>query len=105
MDLCLQPVEPLPEADVVVLHLVLIQASEQTYLYQANQFAPGTLPTRSTSGSEWEASPSASARPARRALAPFGWVPEASSGVSSAQQPPDALRMSAWRAERERSHL
>lgn len=46
MDLCLQPIEPLPDADVVVLHLLLIEANEQEYLQKANHFAPRIIPLR-----------------------------------------------------------
>ena len=38
MRLCLQSTEPLPMADVVVMHKLLIEANEQEYLHQANQF-------------------------------------------------------------------
>ena len=41
MDLCLQPAEPLPEGDVVVLHKLMIEGNEQEYLARANHFAPG----------------------------------------------------------------
>lgn len=37
MRLCLQSTEPLPRADVVVMHKLLIEANEQEYLHQANQ--------------------------------------------------------------------
>ena len=36
--LCLQPVEALPEADVILLHKLLIEADEDTYLATANHF-------------------------------------------------------------------
>ena len=37
MRLCLQSTEPLPRADVVVMHKLLIEANEQEYLHKANQ--------------------------------------------------------------------
>lgn len=37
-DLCVQPVEPLPSADVVAMHKLMIQGNEQEYLASANQF-------------------------------------------------------------------
>jgi hypothetical protein len=43
MDLCLQPAEPLPEGDVVVLHKLMIEGNEQEYLARANHFAPGVF--------------------------------------------------------------
>lgn len=36
--LCVQPVESLPEADVILLHKLLIEADERTYLATANHF-------------------------------------------------------------------
>lgn len=36
--LCVQPVESLPEADVILLHKLLIQADEPAYLATANHF-------------------------------------------------------------------
>ncbi len=36
--LCVQPVDSLPEADVILLHKLLIQADESTYLATANHF-------------------------------------------------------------------
>jgi hypothetical protein len=38
MRLCLQPVESLPDADIVVLHKLMIEANEETYLQQANKY-------------------------------------------------------------------
>jgi hypothetical protein len=38
MRLCLQPVECLPDADVVVLHKLMIEANEDTYLQKANKY-------------------------------------------------------------------
>lgn len=38
MRLCLQPVECLPDADVVVLHKLMIEANEENYLQKANKF-------------------------------------------------------------------
>lgn len=43
MGLCLQPTQPLPKADVVVMHKLLIEASEQDYLQKANHFPPGAI--------------------------------------------------------------
>ncbi len=43
MDLCLQPAEPLPESDVVLLHKLMIEGNEQEYLQKANHFAPHTM--------------------------------------------------------------
>ncbi len=38
MRLCLQPVECLPDADVVVLHKLMIEANEEMYLQKANKY-------------------------------------------------------------------
>ena len=38
MRLCLQPIECLPDADVVVLHKLMIEANEETYLQKANKY-------------------------------------------------------------------
>jgi hypothetical protein len=38
MRLCLQPVESLPDADVVVLHKLMIEADEECYLQKANKY-------------------------------------------------------------------
>lgn len=38
--LCLQPVEPLPSNDLVVLHKLMIQGNEQEYVQKANQYPP-----------------------------------------------------------------
>jgi len=38
MRLCLQPVEYLPDADVVVLHKLMIEADEENYLLKANKY-------------------------------------------------------------------
>lgn len=37
MWLCLQPLEWLPDADIVVIHKLMIEADEETYLQKANQ--------------------------------------------------------------------
>lgn len=37
MRLCLQPVESLPDADIVALHKLMIEADEETYLQKANK--------------------------------------------------------------------
>lgn len=36
--LCVQPVDALPEADVILMHKMLIQADERSYLESANHF-------------------------------------------------------------------
>jgi len=38
MRLCLQPVECLPDADIVVLHKLMIEANEEIYLQKANKY-------------------------------------------------------------------
>ena len=38
--LCLQPLEIVPDADIVVMHKLMIEADEETYLQAANKFAP-----------------------------------------------------------------
>jgi len=38
--LCLQPLEMVPDADQVVIHKLMIEADEETYLRTANKFAP-----------------------------------------------------------------
>ena len=38
MRLCLQPVECLPDADVVVLHKLMIEGNEEMYLQKANKY-------------------------------------------------------------------
>jgi hypothetical protein len=38
MRLCLQPVESLPDADIVVLHKLMIEANEETYLQKAHKY-------------------------------------------------------------------
>jgi hypothetical protein len=38
--LCLQPLEWVPDADVVVMHKLMIEADEETYLQTANKLAP-----------------------------------------------------------------
>ena len=37
-DLCLQPLEWVPDADIVVMHKLMIEADEETYLQTANHF-------------------------------------------------------------------
>jgi hypothetical protein len=39
-NLCLQPLEAVPDADVVVIHKLMIEADEDTYLLMANRFTP-----------------------------------------------------------------
>jgi hypothetical protein len=46
MELCLQPTEPLPDGDVVVMHKLMIQGNESEYLQRANHFAPGIISLR-----------------------------------------------------------
>lgn len=38
MRLCVQPVERLPEADVLLLHKLMIEANEEHYLQKANKY-------------------------------------------------------------------
>ncbi len=38
MRLCVQPVECLPDADIVVLHKLMIEANEENYLQKANKY-------------------------------------------------------------------
>ena len=38
--LCLQPLEYIPGADIVVMHKLMIGADEETYLQTANRFPP-----------------------------------------------------------------
>ena len=38
--LCLQPLEMVPDADIVVIHKLMIEADEETYLQTANRFTP-----------------------------------------------------------------
>jgi hypothetical protein len=38
--LCLQPYESIPDADHVVIHKLMIEADEETYLQKANHFIP-----------------------------------------------------------------
>jgi hypothetical protein len=46
MELCLQPAEPLPDGDVVVMHKLMIEGNEHEYLQKANHFAPGIISLR-----------------------------------------------------------
>src|SRR2546423_11768590 len=46
MELCLQPAEPLPDGDVVIMHKLMIEANEQEYLQKANHFATGIISLR-----------------------------------------------------------
>jgi len=46
MSLCLKPLEKVPDADIVVLHKLLIEADEVTYLQTANRFAPRCISYR-----------------------------------------------------------
>jgi hypothetical protein len=38
--LCLQPLEMVPDADIVVMHKLMIEADEETYLQTANKLTP-----------------------------------------------------------------
>ncbi len=38
MRICVQPIEYLPDADVVVLHKLMIEADEENYLQRANKY-------------------------------------------------------------------
>ena len=38
--LCLQPQERIPDADIVVIHKLMIEADEETYLQKANRLSP-----------------------------------------------------------------
>ena len=40
MWLCLRPVEWMPDDDIVVIHKLMIEADEETYLQKANQLFP-----------------------------------------------------------------
>jgi len=40
MALCVQPVEPIPDGDVVVMHKLMIEGNEAEYLRTANRFEP-----------------------------------------------------------------
>ena len=40
MALCVQPVEPMPDGDVVVMHKLMIEGNEAEYLRTANRFEP-----------------------------------------------------------------
>ena len=39
-NLCLQPLEAVPDDDIVAMHKLMIEADEETYLQTANTFAP-----------------------------------------------------------------
>jgi hypothetical protein len=39
-NLCLQPLEAVADADIVVKHKLMIEAVEETYLQAANRFSP-----------------------------------------------------------------
>jgi len=50
-NLCLQPLDAVPDADIVVIHKLMIEADEETYLQTANTFTPmssGTWVNRDT---------------------------------------------------------
>ena len=40
MALCVQPVEPIPDGDVVMMHKLMIEGNEDEYLRIANRFEP-----------------------------------------------------------------
>jgi hypothetical protein len=40
MALCVQPVEPVPDGDVVIMHKLFIEGNEEEYLRIANRFEP-----------------------------------------------------------------
>lgn len=40
MALCVQPVDPIPEGDIVLMHKLMIEANEDEYLRIANRFEP-----------------------------------------------------------------
>jgi hypothetical protein len=40
MALCVQPVEPIPDGDVVLMHKLMIEGNEEEYLRIANRFEP-----------------------------------------------------------------
>ena len=42
-NLCLQPREAVPDDDIVVIHKLMIEADEETYLQAANTFAPAPV--------------------------------------------------------------
>jgi len=44
-NLCLQPLEAVPDADIVVIHKLMIEADEETYLQTANRFSPTSYGT------------------------------------------------------------
>ena len=39
-NLCLQPFDKVPDADIVVIHKLMIEADEETYLQKANRIVP-----------------------------------------------------------------
>jgi hypothetical protein len=50
-NLCLQPLDAVPDADIVVIHKLMIEADEETYRQTANTFTPmssGTSVNRDT---------------------------------------------------------
>jgi hypothetical protein len=40
MALCVQPVDPIPDGDVVLMHKLMIEGNEEEYLRIANRFEP-----------------------------------------------------------------
>jgi hypothetical protein len=46
-ELCIQPIEPIPSADIVAMHKLMIQGNEEEYLARANRF-PSFVPRGST---------------------------------------------------------
>lgn len=52
VELCIQPVTPLPANDVIALHKLMIEGNEQGYLARANEI-PLTLPSRLHDQQTW----------------------------------------------------
>jgi hypothetical protein len=44
MGLCLQPFERVPDADIVIIHKLMIEADQETYLQKANHLPPFSYP-------------------------------------------------------------
>jgi hypothetical protein len=40
MALCVQPIDPVPDGDVVMMHKLMIEGNEEEYLRIANRFEP-----------------------------------------------------------------
>lgn len=52
VELCIQPVMPLPANDVIALHKLMIEGNEQSYLARANEI-PLALPSRFYNHQTW----------------------------------------------------